>query len=261
MKRVILCIICLICLTGCSVQYDLDITEDSISEATKIYTDVTKNEMYADLLLTNFFSDSTKIFEPIYFNDDNYDYYLGGYQEKVRYYDVKSYLKNNYQGLEIQNAFSFSDYYRSSAVKKCFDELNIQKSENIYLIRTSNRCNVFNTYSLLDEIKVNVHTDLEIISNNADYVNGNTYTWIINRENYTNKSVRFSLTTVKDDLSNFDGNSKDNSNVDDNKKDDIKKDSNKNEENKDNTMLIIIVIGGFIVGLFVIIMIKKHVKY
>ena len=36
---------------------------------------------------------------------------------------------------------------------------------------------------------------------------------------------------------------------------------NKNEENKDNTMLIIIVIGGFIVGLFVIIMIKKHVKY
>ena len=146
-------------------------------------------------------------------------------------------------------------------VKECFDELNVQNNNGIYLIRTSNKCKLFNSYSLLSQIKIVINTDLEIISNNADYVNGNTYTWIINRSNYTNKSVRFSLTTVKDDLSNFNGNNKDNSDVDDNKKDDIKNDSNKNEENKDNTMLIIIAIVGFIVGLFVIIMIKKHVKY
>ena len=40
MKRVILCAICLICLTGCEVSYDLTLTEESINEVTKVYTDI-----------------------------------------------------------------------------------------------------------------------------------------------------------------------------------------------------------------------------
>ena len=45
MKRVILCVICLICLTGCEVSYDLTLTEESINEVTKVYTDISLNEM------------------------------------------------------------------------------------------------------------------------------------------------------------------------------------------------------------------------
>ena len=45
MKRVILCVICLICLTGCEVSYDLTVTEESINEVTKVYTDISLNEM------------------------------------------------------------------------------------------------------------------------------------------------------------------------------------------------------------------------
>lgn len=261
MKKILLLIGGVFLLTGCEINYELTIDSMSLSEDTKIFTDINLYEEYDGSALSDYFDKFVNFSMPIYFNDENYDYYIGGNQPNVRYYNINNYLVNNYKGLELQNVFSFNDFYRSSMVKECFDELNVQNNNGIYLIRTSNKCKLFNSYSLLSQIKIVINTDLEIISNNADYVNGNTYTWIINRENYTNKSVRFSLTTVKDDLSNFDGNSKDNSNVDDNKKDDIKNDSNKNEENKDNTMLIIIVIGGFIVGLFVIIMIKKHVKY
>ena len=60
----------------------------------------------------------------------------------------------------------------------------------MYLLKTSNRCNIFDTYSLLNEIKVTIKTDLEVISSNADVVNNNLYTWLINRNNYNNKSIK-----------------------------------------------------------------------
>lgn len=257
MKRVILCVICLICLTGCEVSYDLTLTEESINEVTKVYTDISLNEMYGEELLINFLNNSVNTYEPIYFNDENYDYYESGYQKNVRFYNINNYSNGNFQGLNIQNVFSFDDYYRSNAVKQCFEELNIQKSNNMYLLKTSNRCNIFDTYSLLNEIKVTIKTDLEVISSNADVVNNNLYTWLINRNNYNNKSIKITVNTVKDDLSDFTGDKDDVIDKDDNddKKDDVKKDTKKNNE-----LLIAIVVICFAGGLFIIIMLKKHVK-
>ena len=90
MKRVILCVICLICLTGCEVSYDLTLTEESINEVTKVYTDISLNEMYGDDLLINFLNNSVNTYEPIYFNDENYDYYESGYQKNVRFYNINN---------------------------------------------------------------------------------------------------------------------------------------------------------------------------
>ena len=262
MKKVLLLIVCLVFLTGCDIDYELTIDDNSFSEDTKIFTDINMYEEYDGSLLSNYFDNFLDFSEPIYFNDENYDYYSGGNQPNVRYYNINNYVDNNYKGLEFQNVFGFNDYYRSSMVKECFDELNVQNNNGIYLIRTSNKCKVFSSYSLLNQIKITINTDIEVIFNNADYVNGNSYTWIINRDNYMNKSVRLSLNTNKDDLSNFNGNKNDDNKDNNTDKNDNKNSDNdniSNNENKDNNNVIIIAVVLFIFcgGLFIIILLKN----
>ena len=46
---------------------------------------------------------------------------------------------------------------------------------------------------IVDSVKVNITTELEVLENNADEVNGNTYTWNINNNNYLNKEVNIQL--------------------------------------------------------------------
>lgn len=270
MKKFILFVICLVFLSGCDVDYNLVITENGISENTKVFTDTNSYEEYDGRSLSSFFDLYSEHYEPIYFNDENYDYYLGGYQPNVRYYSLNNYVKDNYKGIELQNVFSFSDFYRSDMVKQCFDELNIQNSYEIYLIRTSNKCKLFSSYSLLNQIKITITTNLEIIYNNADSVNGNTYTWIINKDNYTNKSVRLSLVNstkkAKDDDEGNNDEVIDDENVG-NKDNNNQKDDNINKDNKDNkdsknddsnnTVIIAVVIIIFCGGLFLIILLKS----
>ena len=39
---------------------------------------------------------------------------------------------------------------------------------------------------------------MKVISNNADSVNGNTYTWKITRENYENKSISLEMQSIRE---------------------------------------------------------------
>ena len=256
MKKVILLIICLVFLSGCDVDYNLVITGNSISENTKIFTNTNTNEKYGNRSLSDLFDSISEYYEPIYFNDENYDYYSGGYQPNVTYYDMNKYVKGNYKGVELQNDFNFSDFYRSDMVKQCFDEINIQNSYETYLIRTSNKCKLFNTYSLLDQIKITITTGLEIIYTNADSVSGNTYTWIINRNNYTNKSIKLSLVRGTESDDDYDDGYDDNKDNKDNE-DDKEVDNNNENENSNNTIIIAVVIFIFCGGLFLIILLKS----
>lgn len=264
MKKVLLFIICLVVLSGCEVNYNLVITENSISENTKIFTDINNYEEYDGKLLSDFFDLYSEYYEPIYFNDENYDYYSGGYQPNVRYYTLNSYVNDNYKGVLFKNVFSFNDFYRSSMIKNCFDEISVQNSYEMYLIRTSNKCKLFSSYSLLNQIKITLNTDLEVIYNNADSVVGNTYTWIINKENYTDKSVSLSLVNntrkAIDDDKELDYKDDTDKKEDDTNKDNATKDDNiidKENEGSNNTIIITVVIFIFCGGLFLIILLKS----
>lgn len=259
MKRVLLIIIMCFLLSGCDVSYDVFITEESINENIGVYTDINTSEYYSGSDLKLIFNDIDGFYEPIYFNEENYDNFIGGYQNGVRYYNVSRYENGNLYGLNFQNVFSHNDFYRSRAIKTCFQELDIQRNDNYYSIRTNNKCNAFDTYSLLNQISIKIKTNLEVISNNADNYADNTYTWIINRENYKNKSVRLILNSKNVDLSNF---NKDNVDNKEDIKDEIEDLPQEEVEVKENNNTLIIIFGLiiFVSGSFIIILLKKHTK-
>jgi len=48
----------------------------------------------------------------------------------------------------------------------------------------------------MDNVVVNIKTDLKVSKNNADKVEGNTYTWIINKDNYSNKPINIEISKL-----------------------------------------------------------------
>ena len=58
------------------------------------------------------------------------------------------------------------------------------------LISTSKKFLCFNNYNNLDDVTVNITTKKEVYSNNADSVNGNTYTWYINKDTKDDASIQ-----------------------------------------------------------------------
>ncbi len=177
----LLLLLSILLLSGCTVNYDLKITEDDFQEQSVISVDTNKNEIYQDQTLPTVLDNLKPM--AVYANSNS---------TSAKRYNLTRTENNNIKNLNIANTFSLSDFYRSAAVNQCFKELNIQTEDNYVLIRTNRKCEAFDNYPLLENITINIETDMEVIVSNADKVDGNVYTWNITRENYMDKAVRLS---------------------------------------------------------------------
>ena len=181
MKRNILIIlIIMLFTTGCTCEYNLIIEDNKYQENIKIIAE--NNQEISDI---NY---NWKI------STDKEEYNLvGDYDTNKNYqndlYDYK--INNNI--LTFNYTFFKSKYINSSAVSECYDRLNVSKYKNAIIISTSIKVLCFDKYPNLNEIKVNIKTDKEVISSNSDKFSNGTYTWYINKENYTNKSINLTL--------------------------------------------------------------------
>ena len=259
MKKVILLIVCIITLSGCSVEYNLTIDE-SFTEDILIFTDDLSNldinhEDYYNKSYRALFSDMLNTNIMAYYNDENFDPYGEGIQTNVKYYNKKLINNNSMYGVNYNFDFDYNNFYRSNAIKACFNEINVSKYEDIYTLKTNNKCMLFDTYPLLDNIKIIINTDFDIIYNNADFSSDGIYTWVIDRNNYSNKSINISFDTISDDLDDYnpdDGNEKpDNGDINDNEN------NSNNEQNENHLLVILLVVSLFFIGLFIIIVIKR----
>ena len=192
-KKIILGCLGILFLSGCTVDYNLEITEANFREETIVKTDTTTEppEEFNGTLLVDLFKNVSDEYnyEPIYFNNVNNNYLGSDNALGTVNYSVNTYVENNYLGYRFSHLFDNKDIVRSNAIKQCFEELSIQNHEGYVMLRTNNKCDLFDLYPLLDNLNIKIKTDLEVIVSNADNVDGNTYIWNINRDNYTNKSV------------------------------------------------------------------------
>lgn len=206
MKKIILLIIAVFFLTGCDAEYTLEISND-VKENTKIYTLKTDESKYGDSFLKDFLNQQTLSNIPIYFNPSNYDELNGEKQEGVLYYDITSYEENAFTGIEANtDLFSLTSIVRSRAIKSCYEEVTIQKNNSLYRMNTNSTCKAFENYKLLENLAIHIKTSYDVIYHNADQVDGEIYTWLIDKNNYKEKPISFVINTDPTDLSKFDPN-------------------------------------------------------
>ena len=163
MKKILIILSCVFLLSGCSVEYNLEINRDVINE---------------NIMIGKFDASEVEDFEYLtpyaIINDQFQEFYKFDYDDKI---------------LNLSYEYEEQNIEMSEAFNQCYDMSNFN-DDNFYYILTSNefKCLSYLDYSV-DEVKINIKSDYKIVSSNADYVENNVHTWIVDRSNYENKPI------------------------------------------------------------------------
>ena len=169
-RKCILMFIFFTILTGCSSEYNIEFSNNKIKENLKV--DILDSELPKQF--DEKIYSSSDIITP-FINNDQYPFFGN---EKIVY--NKTVNKNGKTThVELNYDYSHADFLNSNVYKSCFENSNFVTNKKYYDLNFSG------TFYCLygNELVINIKTNNEVISNNADKVNGNVYTWIINKDN------------------------------------------------------------------------------
>lgn len=159
MKKIYL-ILALLLLSGCSINYNLSISDDGIFKETITGT-------VADKELDNSNSTSENIYSYSFNNATPLINEKGTYNKNII-------DKNKYK--EFTYTYIYDNNYKSSNIlNTCFSHMIYDESEDYYNI------DLYGPFKCLytDKINVSVTSKYAVTESNADKVDNNTYTWII----------------------------------------------------------------------------------
>ena len=141
-----------------SIEYNLTIDDDGNFKENNIY-----KVKSSELKKTGNYDFMTSIVnDKVYFNEDR----------KVEYNKTKK-KSNGVYTITLKNEYSSSFLNGSRIIQECFSKYDFNDATNITISTSS----PFYCYSRADSITINIMTNLEVLNNNAEAVNGNTYTW------------------------------------------------------------------------------------
>lgn len=161
----------IIFLTGCSAKYNLTIDNKHIIEEVNI--NIPKDYYSYDEI-------EPRISNDIFIYDGLKDKY-----EMTRKNNSYDYITNYKFEHDIDN------YSKSYFLGKCYPYNFIKNTDDTFSFAANSpfKCINMDNDEYMDEVEINIKTDLTVLDNNADEVNGNTYTWLIDYDNYETKSV------------------------------------------------------------------------
>ena len=193
MKKKILIFIYLLLLTGCTVNYNIDISDNKIKESSNYYYE---NRMYDS-------NDHNAIFLETFEDFDNLsDIYLAFNENfEDKYYKKEMIHDSNGDGINLKYTYDFNNY-GNSFLFNIFDDSNYVNNDGQIVIDVEeiNLYDLYDYFTLLDEnvssLNINIKTNFKVLENNADSVKGNTYTWNINADSSNDKSLYIKIQKV-----------------------------------------------------------------
>lgn len=185
-KKILLMFILILLLSGCSVEYNVSLENDSFKENGSL---IEKKEN-KDNLSKNGFSFEEQI---NYTYQSMHDVLNGQEMEKTQSFELKKIDTDKEIGLTYSNELKQNKYYLSPIIRQCYDNVSVKNSNNNIKISTGNYFKCFDYYELLNNVTVNFTTNYKVVNNNADEIKDNTYTWFINKNNFKNKEISIEI--------------------------------------------------------------------
>ena len=174
-------IFCLFCLCGCSVVYNLELTDNDLKEQAIIsgagIEDATLQKLTVYPLPVN-------IDVSCFLDYDS----LEDAKEKdpgVQYYDVESDEKE----LKLSTGLKKHTYQNSRIANNLFNSMNVNNYDQMFSIYGFNGLLAFDLYPELEKVTVNITVDKKVVEHDADKVSGNTYTWVFDRKTDDKKTL------------------------------------------------------------------------
>lgn len=184
MKKLLILLFLLPLLFGCTVEYDITIYDDKVSENFNLLTindaDNLENIEYDLNSLT--FARKSQVF----------DTYSNEKVPGISYYNKNKLEKDNQIGINYYFDFDIENIYDSYAINQCYDKFSAIVEEDYIILSTNkfNKCIVDNN---VDEIKIHLKTNHRVKENNADEIDKYNYYWNINKSNYDDKNIYIML--------------------------------------------------------------------
>jgi len=176
MKKILI-LICLLFLTGCSVNYEITLKNNKIKERlTIIETDQSLFDVRNDAGWT-----LRESFEML-INEEKDEF-------SVEDYSIKSLNTDNQLGLEYYSDSS-KTLINSSIINQCYTNPTIEINDNIVSFYSGNEFTCYEYYDNLETINIVLNTNYKVISSNADSVEDNKYMWTITEDG--NKNIEIS---------------------------------------------------------------------
>ena len=255
MKKILMLLLLVVLLTGCSANVNLTITSTGIEEDIVVtaYSDsvTSKSQVYSS------FRKYMPVFADVPLSDTEPDTKKSG----IEYYTRKEQELGSGYKFSYNYIYKFDDYKNARSVKYAFDSKTIQRNtidKNIMISTDSGGLNFFEQYSDLESVTINIKTSYKVLENNADYVNGSTYTWVLRKG--TKKGIYILLNDPNASITN------NNNNVDEEKQNNQIINISEDEEVENevvkfaNDNPILIALFGIIVFLIVLFILTKFSK-
>lgn len=171
MKKIFI-LIFIFLLTGCSSEYTLEFSNNKIKEHAVVT--IADSEIPDGNTMSDFINP--------FINDDQYPFF--GKYDKV--YKKKVEKKNGNTIVKLDYSFTHDEFKDSYVYKGCFQNSKFEENKNDYLLHFHG-----GFYCLKgNEIVINIKTNNIVKEHNANKVSGNTYTWIINKDNVLDTNIK-----------------------------------------------------------------------
>ena len=190
-KLIILLIPIILLSTGCSASYKVYITNENIEEI----LDISENRNQFDKIAFEYKYGSLDNYSKCYDCQDNYvskmkEYYVNNYYTNKDNFsrDNKTSTYNNSNGnylFELNNKKEYS--LKNNLLINNITKDSLIINDNNIILHLDNIPS--NLVEKIDNVSIIVTTDLPVVSNNADSVEDNKYTWNFDKANYLIKSV------------------------------------------------------------------------
>ena len=178
MKKLILIFCLMFFVTGCDVSYELKINADETFDEKATFSFLNQDMTVDDL------SVYIKTNQPI--SNDRYE---------AKYYDSHIYTNGIYNDLVYDYVHDINSFRKSTFVDTCYPNMKITETDDEIRIESGKgfRCLNPDNGLITDHVDIAIVSELEVLENNADEVNDNTYSWTVNESNVQDKEVNLVL--------------------------------------------------------------------
>lgn len=183
MKKILLMILVLTFITGCSSQYNIKIDGEKIKEEISLTIDKNKikdEEMGPESSIYS--KDSLNYLK----NDDLYPII----DNNVEKYKKDITEEGNYINVKLNYDYSIANYGNSQILNNCFEKVEVKESKKEIYIHLSGNYYCLENSSNLEFV---IESSNRVLNNNADNKSSNKYTWNINSANKDNVDIEIKL--------------------------------------------------------------------
>lgn len=193
-KIICLLFLILISCTGCTVEYNINITKNTVEEVINVTDYISPNRTSNDIL------NHYNTWYPTFVNyiTDGETIELEDFSEKadgVIYHEKKINEINNGYNYTYNYTYDIDEYYDSFVLANAFTSTTVHVSGDSLVLRTG-KDSMLCDYNYFDSATINITIDPEIYElnyTNTNNVNNNTYTWNIDKSNCYDSQILLTL--------------------------------------------------------------------